>query len=94
MCFVVPTLRCDGVAYMYHRPQEDSSLGVQGDFDDGRGKATCYAVGIVGSLSVGSCGCTGIFPCIFHLPGSEVGVVNRFVCFHVLAQAVAQQTRS
>jgi hypothetical protein len=82
-------------AYMYHRPQEeDSSLGIQEDFDNGRGRATCYAVGIVGSLSVGSCGCTGIFPCIFHLPGSEVGVVNRFVCFHVLAKVVAQQTRS
>jgi hypothetical protein len=79
---------------MYHRPQEDSSLGVQGDFDNDRGKATCYAVGIVGSLPVGSCGCTGIFPCIFQLPGSEVGVVNRFVCFHLLAQVVAQQTRS
>jgi hypothetical protein len=80
---------------MYHRPQEDPSLGVQGNFDNGRGKATCYAVGMVGSLPVGSCGCTGISPCIFQLPGSEVGVVNRFeVCFHVLAQVAAQQTLS
>jgi hypothetical protein len=92
MCFVVPTLRCDDVAGLHVPPA--TSLGVQGYFDNGRGKATCYAVGIVGSLSVGSWGCTGIFPCIFQLPGSEVGVVNRYVCFHVLAQVAAQQTRS